>query len=676
LTKKISKEEEYLLEIAKLNNDQLNKDQVIDDLKNSTSWKITYPLKLTKDLFVNKPRNFISNFRLFLRSDLSEGGITQILKRLDVKESNREVILKYKTSKLSIFLLKCILNVYLRILKIDRNVYLRILKIDRKVFRSNFGYWKYINYEKKEYVRQAQEINRHINLLIFKPKFSIIIHIKNDIQHLFFTLLSLQKQVYVRFNIKIIINNVNLNTIKKFLHKLDKNFVAKIEIIEEFIPNKLDTDYFIFMKPGQSLSLFALYEFSNSINQQPSDLIYADEDMLNVFGIRSNPFFKPDWSPDFLESFNYINFPACISKALVIKHYTNDNLYDLFLRVTEHTKTIKHIKKTLGHSREFLFESIFYKNKYEDIIALKARLERTGRKGEVFVNKALSGSYFIKLTREILPLVSIIIPTAGRVLNVKNKKLDLILNLLDQIYTKSTYKNFEVIIVDNGDLSKEQLKKISAYKCQRISFGEKIFNISKKLNLGAKRAKGEILLLMNDDIDKLSNNWIENMLDHFEKPHVGVVSTKLLYPNRKIQHAGVVFLNGNPDHLDKFNENDNKNFYSHCFVKNYLAVTGAVMMTRRNLYEKVGGYNESLAVSFNDIDYCLRLKKLGFFSVFSPFPELIHLESASRVPFLDIDEYNFFMNSSAKDAHIDPFFNDKVFATNPPQSFFAFEHTV
>jgi len=622
----IKNDEGYLLEIDKLKNDLLNKDQVIAELKNSNSWKITYPLRLIKDLF--------------LRSDSSEARITAILKRLVAKEFNREVILKYKTSKLSLFL----------------------------------GYLRYINYEKKEYIRQAQEINRHINLLIIKPKFSIIIHIKNELQHLSLTLSSLQKQVYDGFNIKIIINNVNLNTIENFIKKFDKDFVDNIEIIEEFIPNKVDTEYFIFMKPGQCLSLFALYEFSNSINLQPSDLIYADEDMLNVFGIRSNPFFKPDWSPDFLESFNYINFPACISKALVIKHYTNDNLYDLFLRVTEHTKTIKHIKKILGHSIAFLFNSIFYKNKYENIIALKARLERTGRKGEVLVNKALSGSYFIKLTRETSPLVSIVIPTAGRVVNIKNKKLDLILNLLDQIYSKSTYKNFEVIIVDNGDLSKEQLKKISAYKCQRISFKEKIFNISKKLNLGAKRAKGEILLLMNDDIDKLSNNWIENMLDHFKKPHVGVVGPKLLYPNHKIQHAGVVFSNGNPEHLDKFNKNDDKNFYSHCFVKNYLAVTGAVMMTRRNLYEKLGGYNESLAVSFNDIDYCLRLKKLGFFSVFSPFPGLIHLESASRVPFLDIDEYNFFMNSSAKDAYIDPFFNDKVFATNPPQSFFVFKH--
>jgi glycosyltransferase involved in cell wall biosynthesis len=446
--------------------DLLAKDIMINNLLNSTSFKITMPLRILKKLFFSIPQNFFQNVFLFLRSDLSELRVISILDRLEDIERRQEIRLRWKLSQHALLLLKCFLNLYLH-----------ILKLYPKVFLSNFRYWRYINYEKKEYTRQAHEINRHINLQIVKPKFSIIIHIKNELQHLSLTLLSLQKQVYVRFNIKIIINNVNLNTIEKFLQKFDKDFVDKIEIIEKFIPNKVDTEYFIFMKPGQSLSLFALYEFSNSINLQPSDLIYADEDMLNVFGIRSNPFFKPDWSPDFLESFNYINFPASISKALVIKHYTNGNLYDLFLRATEHTKTIKHIKKILGHSRAFLFKSIFYKNKYEDIIALKARLERTGRKGEVLVNKALSGSYFIKLTRETSPLVSIVIPTAGRVVNIKNRKLDLILNLLDQIYSKSTYKNFEVIIVDNGDLSKEQLKKISSYKCQRVSFKEKIFKI-------------------------------------------------------------------------------------------------------------------------------------------------------------------------------------------------------
>ena len=205
---------------------------------NSRSWKITHPLRLIKSFAVDKPQNFISNFRLFLRSDWSERRVNGILKRLESKEFNREVILKYKTNKLSLFLLKSLLNLYIC-----------VLKLYPQVFRRHFGYLRYINCEKKEYAKQAQEINKHINLQIIKPKFSIVIDIKNELQYLSLTLSSLQKQVYVRFDIKIIINNVNINTIEKFLQRFDKNFVFKIELIEAFNPKNLDTDYFIFMKP-------------------------------------------------------------------------------------------------------------------------------------------------------------------------------------------------------------------------------------------------------------------------------------------------------------------------------------------------------------------------------------------------------------------------------------------
>jgi glycosyltransferase involved in cell wall biosynthesis len=665
LEQKASKERGDLAIIDNLKNDLLAANHVINEIKNSNSWKITFPRRLIKNLFINKPQNFFYNFSLFLRSDLSEGRITQILKRLDVKESNHDVILKFKTSKLSIFLLKCILNLYLR-----------ILKIYPEVFRSNFGYWKYINYEKKEYIRQAQEINRHINLLIFKPKFSIIIHIKNDIQHLFFTLLSLQKQVYVRFNIEIIINGAERNSVIKLLKRLDDNFTKKLEISNTFNPKLNGADFFLFLHPGESLSAYALYEFSNAINQYDDlDLIYGDEDVKNIFGVRTKPFFKPGWSPDYLESINYINFPCCISKSCVQNYYSG-NLYDLLLRLSEHSKKIIHIEKVLGHSKKNIFRLNFFRHKESDVVALNARLKRTSRHGNAFFNESCPGSYSLNINLKKLPLVSIIIPTAGKVININGQKNDLIINLLKQIYKKTSYKNFEVIIIDNGDLSRKQLQAILFHGCKRVTFKEKIFNISKKLNMGVKKAKGEILLLMNDDIELSSNNWIEEMLVHFEKRHVGVVAPKLLYPSGEIQHAGVVFNGGEADHIDRF-ENDNFNgMYSHIYTRNYNAVTGAVMMTPYKHFKKVCGYTEELAISFNDIDYCLKLKKLGLYTVFTPTPKIIHMESKSRVPILDLNEFNYFTHKWSCELHKDIFFNERFFITQSPFYKFRFNKNV
>jgi GT2 family glycosyltransferase len=665
LEQKVSKETGDLSITDKLKNDLLAKDHVINEILNSTSWKITSPLRLIKDLFINKPQNFFYNFSLFLRSDLSETRITALLKRLELEEASQEVILRYKSSKLSLFLLKNILNLYLF-----------LLKLYPKVFRSHFGYWKYINYEKKEYIRQAREINRHINLLIIKPKFSIIINIKNDLQHLLFTLLSIQKQVYVRFNIKIIINEAERTSVIKLLKRLDDNFTKKIKISNTFNSKLNDADFFLFLQPGQSLTAYALYEFSNAINQyNDSDLIYGDEDVKNIFGVRTKPFFKPGWSPDYLESINYINYPSCISKNYVHNYYSG-NLYDLLLRLTEHSKKIIHIEKILGHSKKNIFRLNFFTHKESDVIALNARLKRTSRHGSAFFNESCPGSYSLNINPKNLPLVSIIIPTAGKVIDMNGLKKDLLINLLKQIHKKTSYKNFEVIVVDNGNLSKKQLKAILLYGCKKVTFKEKVFNISKKLNMGVKKAKGEMLLLINDDIEILSNNWIDEMVIHFEKKHVGVVAPKLLYPSGEIQHAGAVFNGGEVDHIDRFVKNNFNGIYSHFYARNYTAVTGAVMMTPYEHYKKVCGYTEELAISFNDIDYCLKLKKLGYYTVFTPIPSIIHMESKSRIPFLDLNEFDYFTHKWSSELHKDNFFNERFFITKSPFYRFRFNKDV
>ena len=203
-------------------------------------------------------------------------------------------------------------------------------------------------------------------------------------------------------------------------------------------------------------------------------------------------------------------------------------------------------------------------------------------------------------------------------------------------------------------------------KCKFITFSEPIFNISKKLNLGASIAEGDFLLLLNDDIEILTSAWIERMLEHFEKSHVGVVGAKLLYPNGSIQHVGVVHNDGNPDHVRTlYPRNDAGYFYSTCGIRNYMAVTGAVMMTRASIFREVGGYSEELAVSYNDTDYCLKVLSKGFSILYNGKVELIHMESMSRVPSADPNEVRFYHERWASETYSDPFYNENFLNVSP-----------
>ena len=186
-------------------------------------------------------------------------------------------------------------------------------------------------------------------------------------------------------------------------------------------------------------------------------------------------------------------------------------------------------------------------------------------------------------------------------------------------------------MVDNGDFDRRRIAHIDSVPLKFATFSEPEFNIARKLNIGAAIARGPILLLMNDDIEPLAPNWIERLLEHFEKPHVGVVGAKLLYSDLKVQHAGVAVNACNPDHVRRgAQRTDQGYFFSTCGVRNYCAVTGAVMMTRAALYREVGGYTESLAISFNDVDYCLKVAERGYTVVYAPKAEIVHFESKSR----------------------------------------------
>lgn len=427
---------------------------------------------------------------------------------------------------------------------------------------------------------------------------------------------------------------------------------------------EVNAEYFIFLETISSADARLLYDYASYIIAHPEvDILYCDMDYVDADGVHVNLFFKPDWSPDYLEVFNYIGYGACYSANLVKEHWAQSkSYYDFVLRATEGKKKIHHLRDVLCHLQLQKGQSDQIPTKE----ALAGRLGRTGRDGiPVQLNDA--GYYKMTITRSTTPLISVVIPTAGKAIEIEGQKIDLIVNCIDSILSNSTYKNLEFIVVDNGDLHFQQRRRLAAMGVKRVTYKEPVFNVSKKLNLGVRSVSGDILLLMNDDIEPLTADWIEILLNELDKPWVGVAGPKLLFPDETIQHAGVILHDGNPDHVRKFYPRDDEGYFgSTCANHNYVAVTGACMMTRTDLYREVGGYNEQLAISYNDVDYCFKVRERGYSAVYAAGAELTHFESQSRAPRLDLAESEYFHWRWRQMLGRDPFYNGRMLSTAPP----------
>jgi glycosyltransferase involved in cell wall biosynthesis len=517
------------------------------------------------------------------------------------------------------------------------------------------------------YRAQEDEITQYINNLTRPIHFYIHIDINNsNINELNRTLDSLMNQLYKKFSI-VIDNNIDNKIIKHL-----QNYVGTtIDIIQTKLVSENNDSYLIFLHEGCCLNKYILYEYVSLLNiNYDIDLIYTDEVLFKAlkspYSRYENrryhtPFSKPGWSPDYLETFNYINYGACFkSVGGRINGYLN--YYDYVLQYTEEKVNVQHIQRLLiSRSDEYLI------NTSNDADALILRLKRTQRSARV--KKILPQNIFsISNDNITLPKISIVIPTAGNCYKSKTgEERDLIIELVKDLRDIYQEENLEIIVVHNDDLSRAQLCSLKNNNSILVNYGKnRNFNISKKLNLGVKRCTNEVLILMNDDIKFINKYWIRELYAHLLKKHVGVVGAKLLYPNLSIQHVGVVFNYGNPDHVSRFaNSNDNGYFNSISSARNYSAVTGAVMMTRKSLYNLVKGYDENLAISFNDVDYCLKIRHLGYHVVYEPKSMLIHLESISRKPSMNVDELNRFYEKWPLMDN-DPFYNQEMLSVCPP----------
>lgn len=432
---------------------------------------------------------------------------------------------------------------------------------------------------------------------------------------------------------------------KKYAGKDER---IKYEKLEKNLGISENTNACIRMATGEYIALFdhddllhpsALYEVMRAICEHGADFIYTDE---NTFSEEPrdayNPHFKPDFSPDTLRSYNYICHLSAFSRELLDSvgyfrsEYDGSQDYDLILRLTEKAKNVFHIRKILYYWRA-------HKNSVAQDVgakpytvtaakkALAAHLERCGLKGEV-LDSSVPTTYHIKYEIDGNPLISVIIPNKDH-----TDDLDI---CLKSLYEKSSYKNFEVIIVENNSTEKETFEYYEAIARKhgniKIVKWEGNFNYSAINNFGVNYAKGEFILLLNNDVEIINGSCLEEMLMFAQRKDVGAVGAKLYYSDDTVQHAGVILgLGGTAGHAHKHFGRSHPGYMARASIaQNLSACTAACLMMRRDVFDEVGGLDESFEVAFNDVDLCMKIRKKGYLVVFTPYAELYHYESKSR----------------------------------------------
>jgi GT2 family glycosyltransferase len=420
-----------------------------------------------------------------------------------------------------------------------------------------------------------------------------------------------------------LIKSINEQTYSKYIiSKLDGKSIKNI--VEDS-----ESDYLILVQEDIALAPFALYELVKSIEYRDSILIYSDNDKL-INGERIKPHFKPGFARDTIISQNYIGgFIAVKTNFLKIHKEILENLnknfiYDIVLQISEKTRKIEHIQKILFHE---LKEEMNIDCKDEKQI-IEKYLNRIGLEYERIKDGRFKGHYKIDYKIKGNPKVSIVVPNKDHI-----EDLDKLLKSIE----KSTYSNYEVVVVENNSENKETFEyydKISKEndKIKIVKFDIKYFNYSAIVNFGVENSNGEYIVLLNNDIEFITNNWIEEMLMYAQRPDVGICGAKLYFEDRSIQHAGVTIgTRGLAGH--RFRETEEKDFNAKDYiniVQDLSAVTAACFMVRKQLYIDMLGFDEKLAVAFNDVDFCLKVRTAKYLVVYNPFVEAYHYESKSR----------------------------------------------
>lgn len=396
----------------------------------------------------------------------------------------------------------------------------------------------------------------------------------------------------------------------------------------------------------------ALALVDEELRRNPAaDYLYTDEDKIDEDGHHAGAFLKPDWSPERMRTQMFTCHLSVFRRSLLQAvggfdpEYEGAQDWDLVLRATERAREVVHVPRVLYHWRSIATSAAAGEavkpwafeagrravQAHCSRIALAARVERDPED---------EGVYHLEPDLRDEPPVSIVIPTRGQRREVRYQQVVLVEHCVRSIVEGSTYENFELVVVADSDTPAavlERLREIAGERLRLVEY-ERPFNFSEKINAGAVRSRGEHLLLLNDDIEVGTPNWIERMVMYSQLPAVGAVGGRLLLEDGRIQHGGVGFEGGLPGHPYYGWRGDAPGYANALKVaRNLLAVTGACLMTRRELFERLGGFSTTLPVNYNDVDYCLKLRGDGRRVVYDPDLAMRHFESSSRSP--DVAEW-------------------------------------
>lgn len=490
---------------------------------------------------------------------------------------------------------------------------------------------------------ERRAIQRHIKRWRKAPHFHIVIvgsaFSEGALKQ---TLESLDHQLYRHFRVTAAIASESvcldeLQHLPQWANIVELGVEQNILEVAVSGPASEDTNaWILFIHSGAELAEHALYWIAGEAFANPKAcLIYSDHDVRGSEGQRRDPVFKPDWSQELLRSANYIGRAAALRCDILIAAYRSQSVvsqfpdyHDLLLRCSETlgSDAIRHIPAVLWHEPADA-EDEYEADAPQAINPVAAHLQRLGVQAAV---QRLSAERFrvsYKLPAQS-PKISIIVPTRDALQHLRA--------CVESVLALSSYKNFELLIVDNQSAEPETLAFLAGLidepRVRVLSYNE-AFNYSAINNFAAEKASGEVLCLLNNDTQVISPGWMEEMLGHLLQPGVGIVGAKLYYSDGRIQHAGdSVGPGGGANHLHALLDHDAPGYCGRALLAQDLsAVTAACLMTWRSLYVQLGGLDErNLPVSFNDVDYCLRVREAGCRVLWTPYAELYHHESVSR----------------------------------------------
>jgi GT2 family glycosyltransferase len=437
----------------------------------------------------------------------------------------------------------------------------------------------------------------------------------------------------------------------------------------------------------------ALSHVSHALHVHPNaDYVYTDEDKIDEEGNHYDLFLKPDWSPERFRAQMYTCHFSVLRKVLVDQvggfrpGFDGSQDWDLVLRVTERARRVVHVRENCYHwrasaasaagddvAKPWAFESAKR--------AINDHLERTGFQGVVDDGEA-PGTYRIRPQLQVHPVVGIVIPTAGHVRTVWGVPTTLVVNCVRSVMERTAYPNFEFVIVADTSMRtdvRDELHEIGGDRLRIVDF-HRPFNFSEKVNLGVLETDAELLLLLNDDVEVLpdgwrdrwpvldggQSTWLDSLVMYGLRGDVGAVGARMYFSDLRIQHVGVVSHGGLPAHPYRGYPSRSSGYFRNIETPcNYLAVTAACLLTRRDVFDEVGGFSPTMPVNYNDVDFGLKLRRAGYRSVYDPNAELLHFESSTRAATVSEHEMGLIVNRWRSVLADDPYFHPRFFQSFP-----------